>query len=305
MSLCVVWEFRANADMFSDEHVLSDFLHKIAKKFSFQLEKGNENDYLHWQGRMSLFKKKRKPELMSMIIGMDEPVFNYLEPTTNTEHQKTAFYTMKEDTRVKGPWTDKDEAAYIPKQYRNIELYDWQQELINSANDFDCRRIDCIVDIKGCNGKSTIASLGDLKYNFIDLPLCHDGQKIIESTCDILIAKQCRKPKLMFFDMPRAFSKDKMNGIYTALETIKKGKVWDMRHSYKEWWFDSPRLWIFSNEYPDDRLLSRDRWKFWSITDDKKFCEYKGNPINEENELDGKNVNGKFYKEDENKFHLF
>ena len=250
MSLCIVWEFRCNADMFLNEHILTAFLHKISKKFTFQLEKGESTDYLHWQGRLSLFKKKRKSELMAMISKMDEPLFNYLEPTTNVEHTRTAFYCQKEDTRIRGPFTDKDEAAYIPIQYMNIKLYEWQQNVIDSASTFNSRRIDCIVDIKGCKGKSTIASLGDLLYNYIDLPLCHDGQKLIESTCDMLIAKNSRKPSLMFFDMPRAFSKDKMNGIYTALETIKKGKVWDMRHSYKEWWFDSPRIWVFSNEYP-------------------------------------------------------
>ena len=104
--------------------------------------------------------------------------------------------------------------------------------------------------------------------------------------------------------MPRAFNKDKMHGIYTALETIKKGKVWDMRHSYKEWWFDSPRIWIFSNEYPDERLLSRDRWKFWEITDDKTLTDYKGNPANDEIILDGVNSGGKYYKDDKVNFSL-
>ena len=276
----MVWEFRCNAEMFANERVLSAFLHKIAKKFTFQLEKGESTGYEHWQGRFSLWKKKQKPALMDLIKSMDEPLFNYLEPTTNKEHQRTAFYCMKEDTRIRGPFTDQDIAAFIPRQYRDIKLYDWQDKVILSASNFNNRQIDCIVDVKGCNGKSTLASIGDLLYKFIDLPLSHDGQKLIESTCDILISKDCRVPKLVFFDMPRAFNKDKMNGIYTALETIKKGKVWDMRHSYKEWWFDSPRIWVFSNEFPDESLLSRDRWKFWQITDDKKLTTYQHTPDN-------------------------
>lgn len=302
----IVWDFRCNEEMFFDNYALSKFLHKIGKKFTFQLEQGDSGtEYRHWQGRVSLWKAKRKPALMNMIKGMGEPVFNYLKPTSTKEHLKTAFYCMKEDSRIDGPWTDKDEAAYIPKQYRNIKLYDWQEQVINSGKEFNSRRIDCIVDVKGCNGKSTIASMGDLLYGFIDLPLSHDGEKLIYSACDILIAKQEREPKLMFFDMPRAFSKDKMNGIYTALESIKKGKLWDMRHQYKEWWFDSPRIWIFSNEFPSEELLSRDRWKFWEITEDKKLVDYKGTPINDENELEGKNLGGKFYKDEAAKFKLF
>ena len=73
----------------------------------------------------------------------------------------------------------------------------------------------------------------------------------------------------MFFDMPRAVNKEKMHGMFTAIEQNKKGKVWDSRHSYKEWWYDSPRVWVFTNEFPNIRYLSMDRWRFWKIVDKK------------------------------------
>ena len=139
-----VWEFRANLDDYPNEDWLIQKLHKYAKKFVFQLEKGEESGYMHWQGRMSLWKQKRKSELMKLMKGSDFPVPNYLEPTTTEEHKKEAFYVMKEDTRVRGPWTEKDLPAYVPRQYRNLVLWPWQKKVIDSKDKFDCRTVDCI-----------------------------------------------------------------------------------------------------------------------------------------------------------------
>lgn len=260
-----VWDFRANADYY-DKDTLMKFLHKLAKKFVFQLERG-DGGYLHWQGRMSLWKVKRKPELMKLMQGMEMNVPNYLAPTTGEEHKKQAFYCLKEDTRMEGPFSDKDVAAYIPIQYRNLTLYPYQQAIVDSRETFDFRVVDCVIDRSGNVGKSTVASVADLMHGCIDLPPVNDGEKVIQSLCDILISKDCRKPGIVFFDMPRAASKEKLGGLYTAIEQIKKGKVWDTRNSYKEWWFDSPRVWVFTNEWPRMEYLSGDRWRFWQIVD--------------------------------------
>ena len=261
-----VWEFRSNSDHFEDAVVLQKFLHKIAKKFVFQLERGSTTGYEHWQGRMSLWKVKRKPELMNMIKGMDMPIPNYLEPTTRSEHKKEAFYCMKEDTRLAGPFSDKDMPQYMPKQYRDKVLYPYQKTVLESRHTFDERVVDCIIDEDGNNGKSTVASVGDLQHGAIDMPPVNDGERLIASLCDILIAKDCRTPGIVFFDLPRSLRQDKLASLYVAIEQIKKGKVWDMRHSYKEWWFDSPRIWVFTNTLPNLAMLTRDRWRFWRIT---------------------------------------
>lgn len=271
----VVWEFRSNHDHFEDSEVMISFLHRIAKKFVFQLEKGEETGYVHWQGRMSLWKPKRKPELVKLMKGMDMPVPNYLQPTTDKEHANVAFYVMKEQTRVSGPWSNKDRAQYVPRQYRNKFLYPYQQKILDSRLAFDERGVDCIIDTSGCNGKSTIASIADLMHGAIDMPPVNDGERLIASLCDILIAKECRAPGVVFFDLPRSLRQDRLHSLYVAIEQIKKGKVWDMRHSYKEWWFDSPRIWVFTNTLPDLAMLTRDRWRFWKIvgTDDDRDLE--------------------------------
>lgn len=267
-----VWDFRANEDYYT-HGLLLQHLHKLGKKFTFQLEEGGTTGYRHWQGRISLWKVKRESELKKLWRGTELPLPNYLKPTVSSEHKKEAFYCMKEDTRVEGPWTDKDKAAYIPIQYRNLELWPYQQTIVDSKGVQDWRVVDCVIDPSGNNGKSTVASIADLMHGCIDLPPVNDGDKVIQSLCDILIAKQERSPGIVFFDLPRSVNKEKLGGMFTAIEQIKKGKVYDPRHSYKEWWFDSPRVWVFTNAKPDLNLLSIDRWRFWTI-DDKELVPY-------------------------------
>lgn len=275
MSTVSVYDFRANEECYTQEELMG-FLHKLGKKFVFQLEKG-ESGYMHWQGRLSLWKPKRKPELMKLMKSMEMLVPNYLSPTTNSEYQKVAFYCLKEDTRIDGPWRDTDKVAYIPRQYRGFmdNLYPFQKSILDSRDIFETRSVDCVICPHGGEGKSTVASLAELYKKGYDLPTVNDAQMLINMTCDLLIKHDDREPGLLFFDMPRSQSKEKLYGLFSAVEQIKKGKVYDPRYSYKTWWFDSPRIWIFMNSDPDVTLLTRDRWRFWTINEDKELVHYE------------------------------
>lgn len=273
---CAVWEFRCNQDYFTLDD-LKTFLSFNCKRYCFQLEQG-DSGYIHWQGRLSLIKKRTKDALMKLITEQRYKVFNYLEPTTNKEHQKTAFYSMKIDTRLEGPYMDTDpkpENVYIPIQYRDIKLYPWQQQILDDAKKKDFRTINMIYDKRGNRGKSTLASIAELLHNAIDMPPLNDFKELIALLCNICMDKELRNPSLVFIDMPRAMRKDQLFGMYSAIEQIKKGKLYDIRYHYKQWWIDSPSVWVFSNIEPDMELLSADRWKIWNITDDHKLIPYK------------------------------
>jgi hypothetical protein len=260
-----IYELRANKEHYND---ISDFRNAwkgIAKKWTVQLESGKESGYEHWQGRVSLIKKARGTELMNLLKGAGHPIPEYLKPTVTNEHKKEAFYCLKEDTRIKGPWSDQDEEVYIPRQFKNINLYLWQQKVIDSGNEFNDRIVDCIIDKGGCNGKSTCARLCMLHHKGIKLPCHNDGIKLIQATCNMLMARKERKPSHVFVDMPRAMGKEKLGGLYTAIEEIKGGYVYDERNHFQEWWYDSPRVWVFTNQEPDVSYLSADRWRMWEI----------------------------------------
>lgn len=270
-----MWDFRLSAEGINYEVIIKQ-LKLIAKRYAFQLEEGTQTGYRHFQGRMSLIKKHRKSELMKMFV--DIPVPNYLEPTANaTYYAGDMFYVMKDETRIEGPWDERVIEKYIPRQYRDMlsKLYPYQKHIYDNAQVFDTRIINMIYCPFGNIGKSTIASVCELFANGIDLPPVNDAEKLIQSCCDICEAKQIRNPSPIFVDLPRAMNKERLNGIYTAIEQIKKGKLFDLRYKYKEYWIDSPQIWVFSNLAPDFEMLSLDRWRVWSVDEGKRLVKYR------------------------------
>ena len=276
---CAMWDFRMNAEGITHDEIIAQ-LKSIAKKYTFQLEKGTTTGYLHYQGRISLIKKHRKPELMKMFDKI--PVPNYLEPSTNpTFYTGDMFYVQKEETREAGPWTEKVTEKYIPRQYRDMldKLYPYQKFIYDSGKVFDTRIINMIYCPTGNVGKSTIASVCQLFSTGIMLPPVNDAEKLVQSCCDICEKKQTRSPSPIFIDMPRSMNKERLNGIYSAIEQIKNGYLYDMRYAYKEYWIDSPQIWVFSNFPPELNMLSRDRWRIWEVTEDKNLKAWV--PIND------------------------
>lgn len=266
-----VWDFRVNANGLSHITII-DTLKTVAKHFCFQLEQG-DSGYLHYQGRLSLIKKRRHSEKHILLGLFTKWKPNYLEPTCN-DCKGDLFYVMKEDTRVEGPWNDEDEEVYVPRQYRDKELYPFQQQIIDSASHFDDRNINLVYDPEGNNGKSTTSAICELLYGGIDMPPLNDYKELIALACNICRDRRIRTPKIMFFDMPRAVRKDQLYGLYSAIEQIKKGKLYDCRYHFKSWWIDSPQVWVFTNRLPDLDMVSADRWNIWTIDKTKQLKRY-------------------------------
>lgn len=258
-----VWDFSLKAEKLDKDEVIEK-LKAVCKEWCFQLEEGEKTKYLHYQGRVSLKVKSRKGPAIFPGIRWS---------ATSEANKNNMFYVMKEDTRKDGPWSDKDKVIYIPKQFRNIKLYKWQQEVIDSRNAFNDRCIDMIYDEKGNNGKSTVAAIAEIMYNAIDCPPINNCKELIQYVCNECMDNEIRNPGLLFVDLPRAMNKDGLNGIYSAIEQIKKGKLVDTRYHSRKWWIDSPRIWVFSNHLPDLSLLSNDRWRIWTINKDTQQLE--------------------------------
>lgn len=269
-----MYDFRISAEGLSRDTIISQ-LRKIAKRYIFQMEKGDETGYLHYQGRMSLIKKHRKPELLKMFNEM--PVPNYLEPTANaTYYAGDMFYVTKDETRVEGPWDERANEFFMPYQYEGIleKLYPFQQTIWNSVNTRSPREINFIYDPDGCRGKSAIASLIEIHDKGIDVPPVNDMKELLQVVCDECY-NRTRDPKCFLFDMPRALDKTRLYGMFSAIEQIKKGKLYDMRYSYKKWWIHAPQIWVFSNQPPPTGMLSQDRWNLWTIDENKCLVEYE------------------------------
>jgi len=268
---CFSFDFTLDASKANHQDIIALYPEYI-KKYTFQLEEGDEG-YQHFQGRFSLVKKRRLGEAIKLIQPFLPTI--HLTPTTNNGLDQN-FYVMKADTRIEGPWKDTDKITYIPRQYRDLmdNLYPYQEFIKQDACIFNKRTINLIFDETGNNGKSTIAALMELFGNGIDVPPCNEFKELIQVMCDICMGGNLRAPTPVFIDMPRAMNKERLYGLYSAIEQIKKGKLFDFRYKYKAWWIDSPNIWVFSNNLPDRALLSNDRWKVWTIDNNKMLVPY-------------------------------
>lgn len=268
MNQCYSYDFRYTANDLTFQDIIS-CITGVAKKYTFQLEKG-DSGYIHYQGRLSLFKKRRKMEALKLFSVAPE----YFEPTVSTEYVTgESFYQLKEDTKIDGPWTDKDKVLYIPRQIREIKsLYPFQQTIVTSLTNWDTRSINYVYDPFGNNGKSIL--IGWIRAYGLGrvLPPMNDCKDMMRMVCDMPTSRA------YIVDMPRCMNKDKLFGFYSAIEMIKDGYAYDDRYAFKEKTFDSPNIWIFGNTQPDTNLLSLDRWKVFHIKDDKTLVqdEYYG-----------------------------
>lgn len=88
--------------------------------------------------------------------------------------------------------------------------------------------------------------------------------------------------------MPRAINKEKLAQFFAGIETLKSGYCYDDRYKFNRRLFDRPRICVFTNVEPDLKLLSKDMWKLWTVTDGQ-LVNY--NPIVQENKNKNKNNN--------------
>lgn len=249
-----VWDFTCSAEGYEIGQLKTD-LKERCKKWCFQLEQGHETGYKHYQGRVSLKVKCRN---MTKVMS---PC--HWSPTTNV-NMDNEFYVMKEDTRIDGPWSDKDVERYIPRQIREVEqLRPWQQTIIDMAHVWDKRHIHYLYCPNGNVGKTTLC--GYIRAHGLGRPLppLNDMKDLMRIVCDT------PTEKLYTIDMPRAMRKEKLYGFYSGVETIKDGYAYDDRYKFVDKHFDCPNIWIFSNRLPSYKDMSNDRWKIWAIQDNQ------------------------------------
>lgn len=267
-SACCVWEIRYNADRMTAAQLVS-VLRPLAKKFVFQLESG-DTGYLHYQGRISLFKKRVKSQLLNLFAD-DAP--NYLVPTVLANKSNDAFYCMKKDTRIGDEiYTDEQEAPIFTRQVAELHtLYPFQQFIVDRAKEWDKRTINVVYCPYGNLGKSSLVQYCRAHRIGRPLPPVNDAKDLLR------IVHNVPTSRMYLFDMPRAMNKTKLSEFFTAVECIKDGYAYDDRNRFKEKVFDCPNIWIFTNSIPDMSLLSHDRWKMWTISIGKTLDVY--NPL--------------------------
>jgi hypothetical protein len=247
------WDFTLGLDICENlgRIEVKKLLREFCKDGTFQLEQG-ESGYIHYQGRVSLKKKMRLPPI-DTLKGI------HWSPTSLANFDNDD-YCSKNYSRIDGPWKVEEEEPYIPRQIREIHnLHSWQQSVIDTLSVWDTRTINCLINTSGNIGKSTLVGWVRAHQLGRALPPVNDYKDLMRMVCDMPISQA------YMIDMPRAIKKDKLNGFYSAIESLKDGYAFDDRYKFVEKIFDSPCIWVFTNTYPDTDLLSEDRWKFWHV----------------------------------------
>lgn len=270
------FEFRCNASNNNAED-LKKTCRVLGKKWVFQLEK-SDTGYEHFQGNISLIKKRRSNEAKALWKSLHDtgavpsPLPNYFEPKV-TGNVGDQFYVTKADTRVDGPWKDTDVETYIPRDIREVMNKEsfpspWQKNVIDMVDVFEVRKVDVIIDHAGGKGKSTLVRYLGCMGKAKKIPFANDYKDIMRMVMDM------PTQRMYFIDMPRAIGKERLFQLYGAIEEIKSGYAFDDRYSFKDKYFDPPRVIVITNSVPDLNLLSRDRWNLWEIDEEAGLVPY-------------------------------
>lgn len=250
------WQFTLKYDDTLNESQLSQHLKDFCKEFYFQLEKGKEGEYLHWQGCFSLIMKERF-----------ETVKNHFPNTIHLEKAQNWFklknYSNKDETRVKGPFTHESVFVKVIE-----ELRPWQVELWNLLQqEPEDRKILWIYDKSGNSGKTAFCKWAMVKHH---ATFIQNGKK-----ADMVYA--IKDPKIVLINFSRT-NESHVN--YDAIESVKDGILYSPKYESHAKIFNSPHVVIFSNFKPEIHSMSQDRWELYNLDLEKSTNLRKVNIIN-------------------------
>lgn len=277
MSALAIWEFTSfgqNSVLAPREDVMAK-LGGLCKKFVFQKERCETTGRLHYQGRMSLQKPVRLAGLVALLKG--SPLAgSHLGPTTVGETKQQAWsYVMKEQTRVDGPWTEKDYRSPMPWHLEGIhrEPYPFQGTLIDmiKADVKDPRGSHYILDPVGKKGKSILVSyLRWSKLACVVPPVkCADEMSAF--------VQKREDARWYVIDIPRQQdSFERFVEICRGVEQLKSGYSYDRRYDSQDRSnsLGCPNIICFGNDMPPWSKCDRGRWYLWLVDDQKRLIPF-------------------------------
>jgi len=260
-----VWDFTFFTT--EDEIVVASALRSDAQHWEFSEEACPTSGRRHYQGRVVMAKKVRMGGLKQHFPALEKAHWSL----TSGINAKNFTYTHKNYTHLRGPWTDKDpnpqektDDVRIIEQYG---LWPWQAAIYASCEaqkerkTRDRRSINFLIDRTGNTGKGTFkVYMAYHRYAKIMRPFAN-----VKDFMGFAIDNQHHA---YICDIPRTVDQKKLREFYSGLETIKDGVVDDSRFKHRQLIMERPCIWVFSNQDPDMKALSADRYKCWVINDE-------------------------------------
>ena len=148
----------------------------------------------------------------------------------------------------------------------NVILRPWQKALLEYIKP-STREVIWVMGKHGNEGKSWFQEYMESKFGWGKVICGMDIKMKKGSICHVLSKRSLMTIDTFLFDVGKANIDDGVN--YELLEKIKNGRTVAAKFDSKELKFKTPNtLVVFSNEKPDVKELSKDRWKIFRIRDD-------------------------------------
>lgn len=263
---CRTWDLTVSADGTVAQEKLKDYYDAKCTKWIFQKERGEETGYEHFQCRFTLRKKMRFTNLRERLI--EELGISGFHLTPTSKHcirKDEEYYVTKEDTRIDGPWRNTTETP-VQKYWSNVTLRPWQEQIVREIENYvpEIRIVNLIVNTRGNEGKSFLTTYLGVHEKILEMPVMDDYKDVMQH---LFSTYEDGKTVPIFIDVPRGMSEKTAHGSYSAIETIKRGFLYDTRYRGRQRYIIPPCIYIFCNHFPNRNLLSWDRWNVRELRD--------------------------------------
>lgn len=248
---------------------ICSFFRQHCSRWCFQLEAGKKKGHLHYQCRISILTRRRLDTMIKWC--QKQPILNncHVSPTSGAcAYTGNELYVMKEDTRVDGPYSDRNTVNMeeVPSHYKIAPVWwPWQQEILKIIESKpDGEKVNVILNPSGGQGKTHLASYLSCRKMAHRVPIMEHSKDIMRAV--MCMKKENKEKNLPFFiDFPRAISKNVSKQFASAIEEITNGFAYDDRYKWTEAYFEKPHVFVFTNNIIDENLLTGRRWNFYTI----------------------------------------
>lgn len=176
-------------------------------------------------------------------------------PTGHFEKASEVFEYERKEGRY---WTSEDTRGILWSRYGRLSGL--QLRILAHVKRQGDRNITVIFDPKGNSGKSWLCRrLFESGEGYYVPPTVDTVKGIIQ-----FIASGYRGQQIIVIDIPRSWKWSEQ--LYTAIESIKDGLVYDTRYSAKTRDIYGVKVLVFTNTLPTIGALSIDRWDIMDIT---------------------------------------
>lgn len=240
------WDFTAKDEGITPSEVIELCESLNPDRFAFGREVG-EGGYEHYQGRIVLKVGKDLKTLANW--NKEHNVTWHWSPT----HVRDFTYVEKEGNFYRS-WE-----GHLSK-FATLDLRPWQKQAIDILRGQNNRCVDCIIDQCGNHGKTYLAKYLAATHQATYVPPFTEAQ-------DYMAFAMAKPSERYIIDVPRAETIKQRKGMWSAIEQIKNGYVYDKRYQFRDAWIGEPQVLVFANETPDRSSLSDDRWHLYRFED--------------------------------------